>query len=116
MWTLIEPSTGSAGRPARTTPAVVNHNNIACVILPGSMAQASRVDIYNDGTRLGLMFHDKGRYKVIKAGKTGLCRVTVPAPFVKMLPKGTTDAVVANDGAMVVIDLAQFNAMAVAAE
>ena len=118
MWKLIEPTTGRNGAPKRTTPCVVRYAaaTATAALLPSSMVTADNVDIYNDGTRLGLMFHDKGRYLVSKPMKNGLRRITIPAAFSRFIPSGTTDCAVTNDGAMLVIDLAQFNKLAVAAE
>lgn len=114
MWTKISPRRGRVGFNKRETPAVSRFTRapkIGVLVLPEKIAgDATRADVFTDlEGRAAFRLGHKGAYAVRSQNKTGATRiVTIPAELIHLVPYGTTDCSLEEDGGMLVLDLNQF--------
>lgn len=108
MWKKIKK--GSFGQPKKTSPSVFrspSNARLALLVLPGGFITCERVDVYSDGNRLAFSPSPTGSYTAKKKGGGHQRRISIPSPFHKRIPFGTTDVELDRDGEMLVLDLDQ---------
>ena len=107
MWKKVEPTTEGRGPAPATQITVARYAaGNAFLRLPASFVTHRRADIFVDGTRIGILQHDKGTYKIgANGGKAN--QINVPAAIKHLVPMtGAVPLQHAVEGAMIVIDLA----------
>ena len=120
MWKKITRKRGGSMKASRKVFGVsrgVKTPRTARLLVPGSYQGLSgRVSIYSDGNgKIAFLDTPNGEYKVTASTKAAKHRqVNIPAEFVPMIPYGTTDIDVTEEGGMIVVDTAQFKSRLVA--
>lgn len=109
------------GRAPRTTTAVRKNrtqDNAAFLLLPADMAAGKMATVYtNGGDKIAFSIGERGDFKIGNANKRGTLKtVVIPRALADRIPYGTRDCTTTRDGDMIVLDLAQFDALRVAAE
>ena len=113
MWNKISPMRGLAGPAKRTSFGVFRNkagHQAAALIIPETAATAPRASIYSDGNgKIAFSFGEKGDLKV--CGTKGARRVSIPKQLSHLIPFGTRDADLTDEGGMLVLDTKQFKAV-----
>lgn len=116
MWTRVTSLKVAKGREKRASFGVTRGRTgfqAAQLIIPDGATPAPRATVYSDGNgKIAFSFGEKGDFKL--SGKTTK-RVAIPRQLAHLIPFGTHDAVLSNDGGMLVLDTKQFRTTAVAA-
>jgi hypothetical protein len=107
MWKKVEPALGGRGPEPATQITVARYGKEnAFLRIPASLVTHSRADVFVDGTRVGILQHDKGTYK-LTSNSGAAKQITAPAGIRHLIP--LTKAVPVNhvmEGPMIVIDMA----------
>lgn len=117
MWTRITSNKGKpVGRAKRTAFGVARGRTgfqSAKLIIPEGATAAPRASVYSDGNgKIAFSFGDKGDLKV--SGQTTRS-VSIPKQLAHMIPFGTRDVSLTEDGGMLILDTKQFAPADVAA-
>ncbi len=106
MWKKIEPS--YSGRPAMTGVSVARYNGDSAFIrISGDLAAATRADVFVDGTRIGILPHDRGEYALSVNNGGSAKQLTIPAAIKHLVPIMKASRLPhVMEGPMIVVDLA----------
>lgn len=116
-WKLVDAGNRGAGK-VRTTFAIhKSPAGFSGLIVPHGATEFDRANMYVDGSRISFEFCADGQRKIAASARTSKYRkMHIPSRLFPSLDFGTTDCVVTRDGNLLVIDLAQFDALPLAAE
>jgi hypothetical protein len=110
MWTKVTPS--RASKPKRASFGVSRGRSgfqAATLIIPTTATVGPRASIYSDGNgKIAFAFGDKGELKV--SVQKSSRKIAIPKQLSHLIPFGTRDVNMTDDGGMLVLDTAQLRA------